>query len=155
METIMKTPAWLTDTLNEADRRFAREADDLRFRIDSDALTEAMREHTPVGLPDLDWRVSRWSDGAHNIWACPNKSVFCMFPNEIRENAAVFAAWLEALEGPAAVEAAPIEGISNPALVFQAKRQLAGVDFTLSFRPWHGQIGVDEVRRIVAEAVAS
>jgi len=148
--------AWLDDMLEGADRLFEREADNLRFRIDSDALTEAMREHTPAGLPALTWRICRRSDGAHNIWAFPvDASVICLFRDEIRENTAIFAAWLGALEGPAPTEAAPIEGISNSSIAFQAKRHLAGVDFTLSFRPWIGQIGADEVRRIVAEAVGS
>lgn len=158
METTTTFPAWATDVLADADRRFEREADELRIRLYGEALTEAMREHTPVGLPDLTWRANRWSDGTIHVWAYPqDKSFICLFPDEIRESAAVFACWLAELEGPAMTEAPPlrIEGYKSPALVFEAPRRLASIDFTLSFRPWIGQLDADQIRRIVAEAVAA
>lgn len=149
-------PTWVNEALDEADRLYKIEADQLRRRLYEESLTEAMREHTPRGLPDLVWAASRWSDGTLNVWAQPkNQYIICLSPAEIRENAAVFAAWLEALEAPAPTEAAPLEGLSNPALVFQSPCQLAGIDFTLTFRPWRSQLDDDEIRRIVAEAVAA
>ncbi|GAB3646026.1 hypothetical protein [Glycomyces tarimensis] len=148
-----EAPAWLFEALDGADRVFEHEAALLRRRLYREALTAAMRAHTPAGLPELEWRASRWDEGTVHVWARPTAGrVICLFEEEIRQGAADCAAWLAALEGPAMTETV---SHSEGHLTFQAPLRLAGVGFILRFDPYTDQIGADAVRRIVAESAGS
>jgi hypothetical protein len=152
MESTVTLPAWLVETFDKAEEAFEREAHQLRRRLYRDALTETVLTHLPTGLPELDWNASRWSDGTVHVWATPKTNIICLFDDEIRASAADFAAWLTALDGPAMTEQ---ESFTGSQLMFEARRQVAGIDFYLCFRPWVTQVDAAKVRQITAAAIAA
>lgn len=147
-----EVPAWVDSALDMADLAFTREAELLRRRLYEQALTEAMREHTPPGLPELSWRAVRHSDGTLHIWAVPAAPQYCfLYEDETRQGATDLAAWLDAIDGPALTERPDILGRTST-VEFAADRRVSGVDFTLSFHVYTSHLGKAAIRRIVAEA---